>query len=62
MDAVRWIFSMLFFLGWGVNTAVLGSETSSCGGGSKKKRNDSDSGSGSCGLLGAVVAVSVLNL
>ncbi|KAH6718213.1 hypothetical protein BKA61DRAFT_299402 [Leptodontidium sp. MPI-SDFR-AT-0119] len=62
VDAVRWIFSMLFFLGWGVNTAVLGSETSSCGGGSKKKRNDSDSGSGSCGLLGAVVAVSVLNL
>ncbi|KAG4430744.1 hypothetical protein IFR05_013765 [Cadophora sp. M221] len=62
VDAVRWIFTVLFFLGWGVNTAVLGSETGSCDGGSKKKRNDSDSGSGSCGLLGALVAVSVLNL
>lgn len=62
LDALRWIFSVLFFLGWSVNTGILGSESGSCGGGGNKKRNDSDDDSGNCGVLGAVVGISAVNL
>ncbi len=64
MDAMKYFLDILFFLGWGANTIVLAMDENSCGGGgsSKRKRNDSDDGSSGCGVRGAVVAVSVLNV
>ncbi|PVH73451.1 hypothetical protein DL98DRAFT_519936 [Cadophora sp. DSE1049] len=62
VDAVKYVLDILFFFGWGANTIILATENESCGGSSKRRRNDSDSGSGSCGVWGAVVAVSVLNV
>lgn len=64
VDAMKYFLDVLFFLGWGANTIVLAMDENSCGGGgsSKRKRNDSDDGSSGCGVWGAVVAVSVLNV
>ncbi|KAH7417802.1 hypothetical protein BKA64DRAFT_652904 [Cadophora sp. MPI-SDFR-AT-0126] len=64
VDAVKYVMNILFFFGWGANTIILATDSVSCSGNSKRRRNDSDgdSGSGGCGVWGAVVAVSVLNL
>lgn len=62
VDAVKYIMNILLFLGWGANTVILATDSGSCGGSSKRKRNDSDDSSGGCGVWGAVVAVSVLNV
>lgn len=62
VDAFKYLLDILFFLGWGANTIILAMDGDSCGASSKRKRNDSDDGSSGCGVWGAVVAVSVLNV